>query len=267
MKYCLLRISFLLLVGLLCTKASVFAMGARDVDLEEKPIIFMSLKQMFPDEQHRKLAKAAGRGQIKVIDQLVENGIDVNKAGSRNATALFWAMGRNNVQGFKQLLEYGADPNIIFGDGGTVMHWAVIHKESDEFLKLALEYGGDPNLKAGFWNRTPIFDALSEKYSNRMDILINAGADVNIQGKQGKTLMHVACILLRFDLVYKLLNLGADYTIKESRGYNLAAEIASGYSLVRKDSEAYVWMQKVIEWLDKKGEKLPQVDDHGRLIK
>src|SRR5690606_27774060 len=115
-----------------------------------------------PEPQVRALAKAAGNGDVKEIEALVQQGASVNAHGTRNATPLFWAMREDSIKGFTRLLELGADPNVIFDDGGTVMHWAVRHK-NDAFLKVALAHGGDPNLNAGKDNETPLFEALGEQ--------------------------------------------------------------------------------------------------------
>ena len=86
-------------------------------------IAFMSLETMFPDESVRALAKAAAKGRVGTVEELVDLGVDVNASGTKGATPLFWAM--SNYNGFKKLLELGADPNVIFGNGGSIMHIAV----------------------------------------------------------------------------------------------------------------------------------------------
>lgn len=92
-------------------------------NVSKKVLIHMDIKTMFPSEDLRKLAEAAGKGKTSVIDKLINEGVDVNARGTENATALFWSM--RNERGFNYLLAKGADPNVVFGDGGSVMHWRV----------------------------------------------------------------------------------------------------------------------------------------------
>jgi len=124
------------------------AMGSkRSTENAQKLAIFMPFDSMFENDSGlMALAKAAGKGQLKRIDRLVSEGQNVNARGTRNITALFWAMRRSNIKGFEHLLQLGADPNVVFDDGSSVIHWAVLQQVSDQFLVLALKHGGNPNL-------------------------------------------------------------------------------------------------------------------------
>ena len=57
----------------------------------QKLVAFMSLETMFPDLRVRDLAKAAGDGKIKKIEQLVKEGVGGNARGAQGATPLFWS--------------------------------------------------------------------------------------------------------------------------------------------------------------------------------
>ena len=216
-------------------------------------VAFMSLETMFPDPKARALAKAAGAGNIKKIEQLVNAGVSVNSKGTNDATPLFWAM--SNFNGFKRLLELGADPNVVFGDGGSVMHWAVTAKD-ERILKAALEHGGNPNLKAGQSEGTPLFEALSMG-TKVVDTLLDAGADINSKDKDEDTPVMIAAGSGRFEIVYQLLERGADYRIKNRNGRDLADRVASKRGLLKPESESAKWMEKVIEWLQGKGVVIP----------
>lgn len=218
-------------------------------------VAFMSLETMFPDPQVQALAKAAGKGNLRKIEELVKQGVDVNARGTSNATPLFWAM--HNIKGFEKLLELGADPNVVFDDGGTVMHWAVQHKD-DEFLKAALKHGGNPNLKAGSMGETPLFDAVGYETKKKADLLLDAGADINAQNNHGATPILGAATLGQFDLVYKMLNRGADYSIENKNGYDLARMIAFRRRTMDPNNELTQWMHKVIAWLNERGVEIPE---------
>ncbi len=208
-------------------------------------IAFMSLETMFPDESVRALAKAAGKGRIQTVEELVNSGVDVNSSGTKGATPLFWSM--SNYKGFKNLLELGADPNVIYGNGGAVMHWAVKMKDN-RFLEAALEHGGNPNIVAkGMFEDTPIFRALSQGIE-KVEILLDAGANIDARNKFGTTPVMTVAGRGDFDLVYYLLERGADYKIKNNAGWTLANRVAdvAGRLIPKAELERL----KVVEWLE-----------------
>ncbi|MEX2497650.1 MAG: ankyrin repeat domain-containing protein [Wenzhouxiangellaceae bacterium] len=216
-------------------------------------VAFMSFDTMFADSQLRALARAAGKGQIERVRSLVDQGADVNAQGARGATALFWAMREGSVRGFRTLLELGANPNIVFEDGGTVMHWAV-RNGSPAYLEAVLEHDGNPNLKAGQFNKTPLFEALGER-RDRLDLLFAAGANVNADSDLG-TPAYVAARRGSFDVVYRLLEHGADYRMESSAGQTLIEIAVEKKSMMDPSHELYRWLERVIDWLEARGEEV-----------
>lgn len=257
---------YLLIIGFLMLLSSCYLGGVDAKDLHDakkaytdrlaqKSLIFMSLETMFPDPKVRNLAKAASRGQVRKINELAAQGIDVNSRGAQNATPLFLAMG--NIKGFKRLLELGASPNQIFGDGSSIMYWVAIHSDV-RFLKLALEYEGNPNLVAGSLKETPIFSMMGPDNKNKIPIIIQAGADMNYQRSNGETPIMVAAGLGQFDTVLYLLEQGADYKIRNVYNQNTLMDvIAFRRTTMDPKNNLTKWMNKVIDWLEKKGQTIP----------
>jgi len=206
----------------------------------------MPLDRMFPESRLRDLAAAAGNGDIEAIDRLVREGVDVNGRGNRNATPLFWAM--RDIQGFTRLLEHGADPNAVFDDGGNVMLWAVRHR-TQSYLIEALKHGGDPNIGAGIYGEPLIFEAMGPAGKNKAVVLLESGANINARGHAQRTPMMKAAGLGQFDLVYELLNRGADYTPKALYGNDLLGIIKQREKTMDPNNSLTHWMHKVIDWL------------------
>lgn len=229
---------------------------------QQELVILMPLETMFPDRQVRALAEAAGKGKIKFIDELIDKGVDVNARGKKNATPLFWALRNSNLNGFMRLLELGADPNILFADG-SIMHWAAKH-ENIAFLEVALQYDGDPNLVAGQFSETPLFETIglagNDRKENRQ-LLLESGADINAKTVEessylpigGQTPVMKAAGLGRFDIVYELLEVGADYKIKNDSGHDLASRVAQDVGAFVSGSPQEKDLQKVITWLSERG--------------
>jgi len=214
-------------------------------------VAYMSLKTMFPSKIVRSLAEFAAEGNVDMVTKLVKQGVDVNSKGASNVTPLFWSM--RNFNGYKRLLELGADPNIIFGDGSSIMLWAV-RNQDDRFLEEALKFGGDPNLISGEFKETPLFVAVSPEGSkNKINYLLDSGADIDAKNASGETAVMAAAALGRFDNVYYLLNRGVDISIKNEFGNDLVSIILFRKNTMDRNNELYLWMERVISWLKKNG--------------
>src|SRR5262245_9531972 len=184
------------------------AQHAAEARQRETVVELMSLETMFPDERVRELARAAGRGDLSRIDELVAEGVDVNARGTSNAVPLYRAL--RSYRGFVHLLELGADPNVVFDDNGSIMETTVLMRD-DRFLAAALEHGGDPNFGAGTTFGSLLHSATDWDTKDRIPMLLEAGADINAQTKNGQTAIMAAAVNGQFDVVYDLLERGADY--------------------------------------------------------
>lgn len=231
--------------------------------LRKTSVAFMSLETMFPDEQVRALAKAAGRGRVKKIDALVAQGVDVNARGTSNATPLFWATRKKNVRGVSRLLELGADPNVFSDGGSTVVHWAASSKyRKYPLLQAVLEHDGDPNLVSrGGLEATPLFSTIDIIYRaddvSYLNLLVEHGADVNARDFKGFTPAMTAANLSRYDLVKELLKRGADYRLKNDYGKTLLDIIASYRGRYIRGSKQEKALINLIEWLQQSEISIP----------
>jgi len=217
-------------------------------DLSKRAVAFMSLETMFPDEKVRALAKAAGKGKIQTIEKLAREGVDVNSRGAQGATPLFWAM--RNYKGFAKLLSLGADPNIIYDDGNSVMFGAIILANDRRVLKAALEHGGNPNLTSGEGvnKSTPMGYALSQEVG-AVKLLLSYGADINERDFFDSTPVLSVAETGYFEMVYFLLEAGADYRLKDKLGRDVATKVAASIGKIRPGTKWAMWQTKVIEWL------------------
>ena len=145
---------------------------------------------------------------VNMVQLLVDNGADVNKKSVNGPISLIVALFNTNHEIVKILIEAGADVNFVIRDtvydntysGFTALHAAIIEgdTEMDSVLK-------------------------------NIQMLIDAGADVNKGNDDGETPLHTAVLAFRFnihlnnnsnlDRVIKLLiENGADVNKKDNDG-------------------------------------------------
>ncbi|XP_036400401.1 ankyrin repeat domain-containing protein 11 [Megalops cyprinoides] len=90
-----------------------------------------------------RLHRAAIRGEVRRIKELISEGADVNVKDFAGWTALHEACNRGYYDVAKQLLAAGAEVNTKGGDDDTPLHDAS-NNGHFKVVKLLLRYGGDP---------------------------------------------------------------------------------------------------------------------------
>lgn len=110
------------------------------------------------------------------------------------------AAGDGNITKVEQLLDAGVNPNCgqNFGIGTPLCAAAFHHSQKHlEVMELLLEKGADPNLQTkDGW--TPLMKLAIAPPTGKGEVvemirlLLKAGADVNIRGKDGKTALQLA---------------------------------------------------------------------------
>ena len=206
--------------------------------------------EFFKDPKVIELINAAANGDIRKIDLLVKQGVDVNTRGKDNMTPLLWMLQSRNREGFKCMLEHGADPNVQ-AEGRYSVMWFVAGGDAPEFLKLALEHGGNPDLVDPYGKRTLILESVEHGRMENVKLLIVAGANLNFQDGTGTTPLHGAAYQNYYDIIYVLLQAGADYRIKNTWDNTFVWTLE--HNNIDPKSEGYKWRAKVIEFLRTRG--------------
>lgn len=207
------------------------------------------------------LAEAAGNGNVSQIENLIKMGADPNRPGQHGATLLMWALLKRNKSGFLKLLEFGADPNFVsdpiseYDRGRSVMMMAAAC-EDPEFLRMALTHKGSPNAVGHIPGRTIIFEAVFNEHVENIKIISSFGGDLNHQDKFGDTPMIRAVLASRYDIVYLLMELGADPGLRAKKGGNVADLIEMFHSRAAyafPDRSQKEWYRKVVQELKRRG--------------
>ena len=160
-----------------------------------------------------------GNDAEKVVELVLNDGVDINTPALCNRTPLLWASlsssgefiqtlidlganvnaqrtddkdtpltlssGWNHFMAVYLLLDHGADANIASADGNSPLHTAV-SKGFFDITKRLVEKGSNVNLqnKDG---RTPLFLGVKNKHKQLIKLLIENEADVTIGYKQNST--------------------------------------------------------------------------------
>lgn len=206
-----------------------------------------------------KLADAAGRGDTKQMQRLINQGASINGIGQRAMTPLLWALGKRNMAGFLWLLEHGANPNLVSCcdvKKPKLSPMAMAAQGSDSnFLEALLKHGGDPNLIADDAERTPIFHAVTLRRMRNIELLIEHHADLNHVELSNITVMAFGHTVLQhaidssqFEIALMLLHAGADPCTKDRSGHTVMSDIAvrGNSGTTSKDREAF---PHVVEYL------------------
>lgn len=131
--------------------------------------------------------------------------------------SLEYTVARRQVAATKMLLDLGADPNAIGIAGTTPLADAAL-KGDLETVRLLLEAGARPDAVSGA-GAQPIHDAALGDNAGVIRELVKRGADVNARTRDGEqTPLHHAAAMGKVHAIRALLALGADGTLKDSKG-------------------------------------------------
>ena len=214
----------------------------------------------FNDPQVIKLCRATISGNVRVIDELVAAGVDVNARGKGGMTPLLFSLVGTNKSGLRRLMAHGADPNLQRDDRESFIYYAA-KADDPEFLRMALKNGGNPNLR-GPRQKTPLFEAAVENNDNveeQLKLLLEHGANLNAltnpRGANENAAMAAAGIN-QYESALYLLHRGIDPTHKNRWGYTIAYPLEENGIGYNPRSEGYDARTKVAQFLIDRGMKI-----------
>jgi len=191
---------------------------------------------------------AAEENKTDVIDYLVSKNVKVNNRDASGRTALMYAAAEGNKQAVIKLIEAGADISMVDQYGATASVYAEdedenhllhllrmegrpkIHEETFhghiERVQRMVEKGADVNERDNY-GRTPLHIATIHNHTLDMRVLIDLGAEVNGQDYQGRTALMYAAKDSHSEAVALLVSKLADVNIQDEEGmraYELAKQ-------------------------------------------
>ena len=122
------------------------------------------------------------------------------------------------------------------------IHTAVLTENLDA-LQQHIKAGSNLNEKDPFGGSSPLITAAVFGKTAMAKVLIDAGADLNFQNKDGSTALHSSAFFCRPEIVKMLLDKGADKTIKNNFKSTAYESVAGPFSEVKG---AYDMMSTVL---------------------
>ena len=177
----------------------------------------------------RKIDKAINMGNVEAVKKHLEKGVDVNFLNRQGMTPLQRAISSRDREIVEILLNNRADVNKA-GDRKVtpLLHLLAIaggqassDKEGDDFevAKLLLEHGANPNVVSDWPNKTPLLIAAERGDEKMVDLLLAYGVDINQKGiwtpgQTGNTALHYAAWKGNKEMALLLLDKGADVNVR-----------------------------------------------------
>ncbi|KAJ8668006.1 hypothetical protein QAD02_009669 [Eretmocerus hayati] len=152
-----------------------------------------------------------------------------NVRGPNRISHLRRAILAGRINEVRKLIRDGADVNAINWHGKTNLHTAVETDKNDEIItriiKILLEAGAFPNFYDFDQRHTPLHAATIFGSVKRVELLINAGANLEAMTINCFTSLHLAissekCDNENFDLIQFLVKSGASLDQPSGKGFN-----------------------------------------------
>ncbi|KAL7953358.1 hypothetical protein V8C34DRAFT_321248 [Trichoderma compactum] len=169
------------------------------------------------------LQTAAAEGHYEIVQELINRGAEVN-ACTQNAnfaagTALQGACESSKSDIVSLLLEKSANPNLGLGtDSPPIL--AACQRGEAHILEMLVNAKADVDVFGGYDSSTPLINAAAYLPKESLQVLLNAGADINLPDNDGDTALIVAAARGDVEAVTFLLDNGADIMHSSKRDMN-----------------------------------------------
>lgn len=138
------------------------------------------------------LMNAINKNNLSLVEQLIQNGADVNELDSNHDAPVVIAAYKGYNQILKALLEAGADVRAVDpGMKATALH-AAAYAGRTEAAKLLIEYHIDINKQGPYNGYTALHDAIWQDNVDIAKVLLDANADLSLLSHDGKSPLDFA---------------------------------------------------------------------------
>ncbi|XP_027017846.2 ankyrin repeat, SAM and basic leucine zipper domain-containing protein 1 isoform X2 [Tachysurus fulvidraco] len=181
-----------------------------------------------PEDEVTVLKRAITAGDVDLVRQLLDNGLDVETRLGFDWSPLMCAVHVGHCEMAEMLLDRGACANFSRDHYTVLMAACTAISATEENISkcvgLLLSRNADPNVYSRN-HMTCLMLASRDGYTQVINLLVSHGAELNYQDVSGHTALMMAVLYGQEAAVLKLLQLGADKSIKNKAGVT-AADLA-----------------------------------------
>ena len=205
------------------------------------------------------LRAAAYGGRLNIVSCLFEHGADVNARHDDGTTPLMATCYNGHMNVATYLVEHGANIHLQNKKGNTCLHYAAEGGHVEVVSKLladAAKENPDYVNTRDNSGSTPLMRTCYHGHVNVATYLVERGANIHLQEKNGNTCLHFAAQGGHVEVVSKLLALGA----KENQDYVNARNNSGTTPLMETCYNGHV---NVVTYLVEHGANIHLQDKNG----
>ncbi len=168
------------------------------------------------------LISAATRGDLEMVNALLQGGADVNQKDEKGFTALLRAL-QNEREEIANILVARPELDVnAQGEGGANALISFVARQRQPAVEDLLKRGANVNLQDSEGD-TALNIAVQRGNVDIVNLLLSKGADPNIKNKLGGTPLMWAGVFGRKEIAQILLDKGADPRAKDVDGMTASA--------------------------------------------
>ena len=176
-------------------------------------------------DNHTALHLAVREKLTDVVQVLIDAGADIDTVNKDGWAPLDSACEYGTLDVVKMLVEAGTGLRDTIDEGRTCLHIAACFGQTETVRYLVGLPFVDMNHRDGI-NRTALGLAVDEEHTDIVQVLMDAGADIDTQNNEGWSPLHSACGSGALDVVKMLVRAGAKVSATNDEGetcFNRAA--------------------------------------------
>jgi len=175
-----------------------------DIDQIERHIYWKTdINTVFPNGYYP-IHQAAEKGRIIIIKLLVKNGVEVNQPAQNGRTAIALAILNGRIQAAEILIKAGAQ----FDASKLLLEAAKIEANDRDVVRFLVKSGADTESTNDIGD-TPLLTSIRTANHRLAAHLIEQGAHVNAQDREGRYALSIAEERGAIDIYQTLLRNGA----------------------------------------------------------
>ncbi|XP_019687798.1 ankyrin repeat and death domain-containing protein 1A isoform X2 [Felis catus] len=218
-------------------------------------------------EGNTALHLAASRGHLTVLQRLVDIRLDLEEQNVEGLTALHAAVEGSHPDCVQLLLEAGSSVNALTQKKQSCLHYAALGG-SEDVARALIHAGGHTNIADH--GASPMHLAVRHNFPALVQLLIDAGSDLDATDNRQQTPLHLAAEHAWQDIAEMLLVTGVNLNLRDKQGKTALAVAArsnhiSLVDMIIKADRLYKWEKDHVlcrDPRDPSGKNLTFKQDH-----